>query len=88
MGMLVRNLRTVVRNLVGSLVLLVALAGLNGATALASPAQGTPGEPNCRGETVSFAAQWHGGIVNSAEFHGFASVQNLQKWIRNYCSES
>ncbi len=48
-------------------------------------AGGTPGAPNCNGQTVSDQAAIHGSIEAAAEFHGFASVKAFQKAIKEFC---
>jgi hypothetical protein len=54
--------------------------------AVAAPAfAGTPGTPNCRGESVSALAQQFGGLDAAASALGFPSVQALQDAIRAFC---
>jgi len=46
---------------------------------------GTPGRPNCFGQSVSALARQRGGLANAAAALGFDSVQALQDAIRNFC---
>ena len=46
---------------------------------------GTPGKPNCHGESVSALARQHGGFERAATSLGFHSVQVLQSAIRTFC---
>ena len=46
---------------------------------------GTPGRPNCFGQSVSALARQHGGLANAAAALGFDSVQALQQAIRKFC---
>jgi hypothetical protein len=46
---------------------------------------GTPGTPNCEGESVSALAQQFGGLDAAASALGFPSVQALQDAIRAFC---
>jgi hypothetical protein len=48
---------------------------------------GTPGRPNCFGESVSALARQYGGLDDAAEALGFPSVQALQDAIREFCEE-
>jgi hypothetical protein len=51
-----------------------------------SPAfAGTPGAPNCHGESVSALAQQFGGLDAAAAALGFPSVQALQDAIEEFC---
>jgi hypothetical protein len=53
---------------------------------LASPVfAGTPGTPNCRGESVSALARQFGGLDAAASALGFPSVEALQDAIRAFC---
>jgi hypothetical protein len=45
-----------------------------------------PGAPNCQGAAVSSQSQLHGGLNNAASFHGFASVQEFQQAIQQFCA--
>ena len=49
------------------------------------PFAGTPGTPNCHGQSVSELAQRFGGMDNAASALGFSSVQDLQDAIRAFC---
>ncbi len=46
---------------------------------------GTPGEPNCKGQTTSEQAGIHGGIKAAAEFHGFDNVKEFKKALKEFC---
>ena len=46
---------------------------------------GTPGKPNCHGQSVSALARQFGGLNNAAAALGYASVQALQKAIMEFC---
>src|SRR5262249_36636418 len=48
---------------------------------------GTPGRPNCHGESVSALAHQFGGLDAAASALGFPSVQALQDAIRAFCKE-
>jgi hypothetical protein len=48
---------------------------------------GTPGKPNCHGQSVSALAQQFGGLEAAASALGFPSVQALQGAIREFCEE-
>jgi Beta-propeller repeat len=48
---------------------------------------GTPGKPNCHGESVSALAHEFGGLDAAASALGFPSVQALQDAIRAFCEE-
>jgi hypothetical protein len=55
---------------------------------LATPTfAGTPGRPNCHGESVSALAREFGGLAAAAAALGFPSVQALQDAIREFCEE-
>ena len=56
-----------------------------GATPL-PPFAGTPGQPNCSGQSVSALAQQFGGISNAAATLGFSSVSDLQSAIETFCA--
>src|SRR5499427_82694 len=49
------------------------------------PAAGTPGQPNCHGQTVSALAHQFGGINAAASALGFSSVQALQNSFGLFC---
>jgi uncharacterized repeat protein (TIGR03803 family) len=46
---------------------------------------GTPGKPNCFGQSVSALARQYGGLNAAAEALGFPSVRALQKAILDFC---
>jgi hypothetical protein len=46
---------------------------------------GTPGKPNCHGQSVSALARQFGGLNGSAEALGYASVDALQNAIMEFC---
>jgi uncharacterized repeat protein (TIGR03803 family) len=46
---------------------------------------GTPGKPNCFGQSVSALAKQYGGLNTAAAALGFDSVQALQEAIREFC---
>jgi hypothetical protein len=48
---------------------------------------GTPGKPNCHGESVSALVHEFGGLDAAASALGFPSVQALQDAIRVFCEE-
>lgn len=52
---------------------------------------GTPGTPNCAGQTLAFLAQGVGGYIGTNGIGGFASasgysVQDVQALVREYCA--
>ena len=47
---------------------------------------GTPGTPNCHGQSVSALAQTYGGLAAAAAALGYANVQALQNAIATYCA--
>jgi len=47
---------------------------------------GTPGEPNCHGETVSALANEFGGVHAAASNLGFSSVDALQQSLKEFCN--
>jgi hypothetical protein len=46
---------------------------------------GTPGKPNCFGQSVSALARQYGGLNAAAEALGYPSVRALQQAIREFC---
>jgi hypothetical protein len=46
---------------------------------------GTPGKPNCFGQSVSALARQYGGLNAAAEALGYPSVQALQEAIMAFC---
>jgi uncharacterized repeat protein (TIGR03803 family) len=46
---------------------------------------GTPGKPNCFGQSVSALARQYGGLNNAAEALGYPSVRALQDAITEFC---
>jgi uncharacterized repeat protein (TIGR03803 family) len=46
---------------------------------------GTPGKPNCKGQSVSTLAKTYGGMAAAAKALGYNSVQALQNAISVYC---
>ncbi|MCK7595823.1 hypothetical protein M0G74_00905 [Microbulbifer sp. CAU 1566] len=46
---------------------------------------GTPGAPNCSGQSISTQAGIHGGIAAAAAFHGFDSVKAFKDAIKDFC---
>jgi hypothetical protein len=50
------------------------------------PGAGTPGTPNCKGNTVSALAQQFGSLAGAADTLGFASVKALQDTINAFCA--
>jgi hypothetical protein len=46
---------------------------------------GTPGKPNCFGQSVSALAQQYDGLNAAAEALGYPSVRALQKAILEFC---
>jgi Beta-propeller repeat len=57
------------------------------ATIVAAAFAGTPGTPNCHGESVSALARQFGGLDAAAAALGFPTVQALQDAIREFCEE-
>ena len=49
------------------------------------PGLGTPGQPNCHGQTISALAHQFGGIEAAASALGFSSVQALQNAFALFC---
>jgi uncharacterized repeat protein (TIGR03803 family) len=46
---------------------------------------GTPGKPNCFGQSVAALARQYGGLNAAAEALGFPSARALQKAILDFC---
>jgi uncharacterized repeat protein (TIGR03803 family) len=46
---------------------------------------GTPGKPNCFGQSVSALARQYGGLNSAAAALGYPSVRALQKAIMDFC---
>jgi hypothetical protein len=51
-----------------------------------SPFAGTPGEPNCVGQSIAALAQQYGGIAHTAPALGYPSVPDLHNAVVAYCS--
>jgi hypothetical protein len=49
------------------------------------PEVGTPGQPNCHGQSISSLAHQFGGIDAAASALGFSSVQALQSGFSLFC---
>ena len=49
------------------------------------PEAGTPGQPNCHGQTISALAHQFGGIDAAASALGFSTVQALQTGVTLFC---
>ena len=47
---------------------------------------GTPGKPNCHGQSVSALAQQYGGLAHAATVLGCSSAATLQNAIAEYCA--
>jgi YVTN family beta-propeller protein len=47
---------------------------------------GTPGKPNCHGQSVSASPQQYGGLAHAATVLGYSSMQVLQNAIAEYCA--
>jgi hypothetical protein len=47
---------------------------------------GTPGKPNCCGQSVSALTRQYGGLNNAAAALGFDSVSALQGAIQEFCA--
>ncbi|QKX15540.1 hypothetical protein [Microbulbifer sp. YPW1] len=47
---------------------------------------GSPGEPNCSGQSIATQAAIHGGIAAAAAFHGFPSVKAFKDAIKDFCN--
>jgi hypothetical protein len=52
---------------------------------LMQPFAGTPGEPNCHGQSVSALAKQYGDIDTAARILGYPSVKALQDAVKSYC---
>jgi hypothetical protein len=52
------------------------------------PNAGTPGRPNCHGQTISAMARQFGGIAHAAMSLGYFSVDALQEGVSVFCLES
>jgi hypothetical protein len=50
------------------------------------PEAGTPGEPNCHGQTVSALAHQFGGFSEASTALRFSSVEGLQDEVRAFCA--
>ena len=57
-----------------------------GGSGFVPPFAGTPGTPNCHGQSVSALARQYGGLNAAAAALGFSSVQVLQNAITGYCA--
>jgi hypothetical protein len=51
------------------------------------PGAGTPGRPNCHGQTISAMAREFGGIAHAAMSLGYFSVDALQEGVSVFCLE-
>jgi hypothetical protein len=51
------------------------------------PDAGTPGQADCRDQTVSALAEQFGGIHAAASALGSSSVAALQRTVTGFCSE-
>jgi len=51
------------------------------------PNAGTPGRPNCHGQTISAMARQFGGIAHAAMSLGYFSVDALQQGVSVFCLE-
>jgi len=51
------------------------------------PGAGTPGRPNCHGQTISAMARQFGGIAHAAMSLGYFSVDALQEGVSVFCLE-
>jgi hypothetical protein len=49
---------------------------------------GTPGTPNCHGQSVSALTQQYGNINAAAKSLGYSSVQVLQDAITAFCAQA
>jgi hypothetical protein len=49
------------------------------------PAAGTPGQPNCHGQTISSLAHQFGNVNTAASSLGFSSVKSLQNGVSLFC---
>lgn len=47
---------------------------------------GTPGKPNCHGQSVSALVQQYGGLAAAADTLGYSSAAVLQNAIAEYCA--
>jgi len=48
---------------------------------------GTPGAPNCVGNSISALARSYGGIAHAAASLGYAGVADLQGAVKSYCGQ-
>ncbi len=48
---------------------------------------GSPGTPNCNGDSISTLAQTYGGIAHAAASLGYSGVPGLQSAVNSYCSQ-
>ena len=51
------------------------------------PGAGTPGDPNCHGQSVSAVARQFGGVAAAVSGLGFSSVKELQNTLKTFCRE-
>jgi hypothetical protein len=61
------------------------LTAMNISVRGSAPFAGTPGKPNCFGQSVSASARQYGGLNAAAAALGYPSVQALQKAILEFC---
>jgi uncharacterized repeat protein (TIGR03803 family) len=57
-----------------------------GGSGFVPPFAGTPGTPNCHGQSVSALARQYGGLNAAAAALGFSSVQVMQNAITGFCA--
>jgi len=50
------------------------------------PDLGTPGEPNCHGQSIQALAKQFGGIHQAASVLGYSTVSALQDSFKEFCS--
>ncbi len=63
------------------------LTGSGFVTGTQEPFVGTPGTPNCTGDSISNLTHTYGGIAHAASTLGYASVKDLQNAVSQYCSQ-
>jgi hypothetical protein len=52
-----------------------------------APFAGTPGKPNCHGQSISALARQYGGLNAAATALDFSTVQALQNAIMEFCED-
>jgi hypothetical protein len=60
--------------------------GFSNAWTIGAVKAGTPGAPNCNGDSMASLAQTYGGSAQSATALGFATVTALEAAVADYCT--